>query len=967
MKFLKEIVHEILKQENFSPEQLTLVFPNRRAGLFFQKYLANSIEQPVWSPGIMSIADFIKSMTSLTVPDRLSLVYELYQTFVRVSGSKESFDKFYFWGETLLRDFDEIDKFLIDPRPLFSNLADLKDLEQATAYLNDRQKQLIKSFWNTFDKKFSKQQKDFLFIWKVLFKVYETFRTTLFNKSQAYDGMIYRKIAEEMQKGSFADPFQNVIFAGFNALSPAEETIITWYIRNRKAKIYWDADDHYLKNDRQEAGAFMRNIMATNDVLTKTFKKNYGNRFKNPQGKKIILIGTPLKTGQAQVASSLLQNLNKVDSEIVSEDQTALVLPDEQLLFPVLNALPHSVKKVNITMGFPLKHSLVYSFIENLIKLQMTRAKRGSVFHYQPVLALLRHPFISGIDAVHIRKVVDNIHANNKIYIPAGEISGDKELLKQIFTGIGHVTDLIAHIRILLVKIAGTGLDSLQQEFLMHFYATLNKLSDFIITKGVKLNEESFLKLFRQLVSVDKLPFEGEPLEGLQVMGAMETRNLDFDRIIVFSVNDGILPPARPAASFIPYNLRQAFELPVFDHQEAMYAYIFYRMIQRAKEVYLIYDTSEDHGHSGEVSRFVKQLEFELRHVLKIEHKIVSPPVPAYSSRTLSVTKTESMIRKLDRYTDQNGENRKWMTPSALNTYQECHLRFYFRYILGLSEEDEVQESIDPILFGKIFHTTMELAYKTHDKDGYREVLKEHIEKIKKNIDAIIAHAFRIHIDQGNTQNKFDFSGQNIIIREIGKKMARKLLDYDLNYAPFEILGLEKDPGLDNRLKIEINREGKKINVNIGGTIDRIDKRGEVVRILDYKTGIDKKDFYDIHSLFSLAGDEKTNTNRNKAAFQTFLYGLIYKRAVPEFKGKVEAGLFNVREIYSKNFNYLLVQKQEKSKKIIDDISPYLPDFEEELKKLLEEIFSFKGSFSQTDDESKCRFCTFKDLCRRGT
>ncbi len=966
MKFLKEIVNELLNRENISLDSLTMVFPNRRAGLFFQKYLTERIEQPVWSPGIMSIVDFIKTMTPLTVPDRLSLVFELYQTFTRTSGAKESFDKFYFWGETLLRDFDEIDKFLVNPMPLFRNLADLKDLENATSYLNDRQKQLIKSFWNTFDKKISKQQKDFISVWNVLYKVYESYRSGLFDKHMAYEGMIYRKVAEEMQKGSFADPYQTVIFAGFNALSPAEETIITWYVQNRNAKVYWDADDYYLKNDRQEAGMFMRKIMSSNDVLAGTFKNAYGNRFKKTANKKITLIGTPLRTGQAQVASSLLSGLSKTASLSDTEDQTALVLPDEQLLFPVLNALPHTVKKVNITMGFPLRHSLVYSFIENLIKLQMTRAGGGDIFHYQPVIALLQHPFISGIEAGHIHEVIDKIHANNKIYIPSGEIAGEVKLLRQIFIATGTIPELINYIRILLVKFAESGKDTLQQEFLLHFYAILNRLKDFIETTKLKLDEESFLKLFRQLVNVNKLPFEGEPLEGLQVMGAMETRNLDFDRIIIFSMNEGIFPPSRPAASFIPYNLRQAFELPVFDHQEAMYAYIFYRMIQRAGEIYLIYDTSEHHGLTGEVSRFVKQLQFELKNILKVESKIVAPPIPAYSVRNLSVLKNPSMVRKLDRYINQKGNDEYCLSPSALNTYQECNLRFYFRYILGLSEEDEVQEGMDPVLFGKIFHKTMELAYKNHNIDGNRKVLPGHIVKIKKNIGGFVEEAFRYHFDQGKAHDHFDFYGQNIIIREIVKKMALKLLDYDLKYAPFEILGLEKDPGRGNPLKIEINRHGEKINVNIGGTIDRIDKRGKVVRILDYKTGRDKKEFQDIHSLFHLSGEEKTNSERNKAAFQTFLYGMIYKYTVPEFEGKIEAGLFNVREIYKKDFNYLLIEKQGKSKKIVDDITPYLPAFEKELKKLLEEIFSFEGTYYQTDDENKCKYCAYRDLCRKG-
>ncbi len=965
MKFLEEIAKEILDMKDVRLDRLTVVFPNRRAGLFFQKYLAAGIEKPIWSPQVMNIVDFIKSMTNLLVPDRMNLVYELYKTFTQSAGSKEPFDNFYFWGETLLRDFDEMDKFLVDPAPLFSNLADIKDIEQVIAYLTDEQQKLIRSFWGTFDKSRSKQQKDFLSVWNILHQVYDNFRTNLENKALAYDGMIYRKVAEEMQAGSYEDPYQTVVFAGFNALSPAEETIITWYVQHTNAQIFWDADDYYLKDSGQEAGHFMREIQASNDVLSNTFKKSYGNRFKVPEGKKITLIGTPLKTGQAQVASGLLDKLKHETGNEFSEEQTALILPDEQLLFPVLNALPESIDKVNITMGFPLKHSLVYGFVENLIELQMTKADKGHVFHYKPVLALLQHPFITYLEINHVKAVIENIKSFNKIYVSAEEIARNHELLTQVFIAQKDVQTMIEYIRHLLIKLSETDPGPLQQEFLIHYYTLFNKLNDFITTTNLLLNEQSFLKLFRQLLLIYKLPFEGEPLEGLQVMGAMETRNLDFNHVIVFSVNDGVLPPARPAASFIPYGLRRAFNLPVFDDQQSMYAYLFYRMIQRAKHVYLIYDTTDNNGLSGDISRFVKQMEFELKTNLQIDHKIISPPVPAYPERNLTITRNREMIRRLDRYTDQNQEGDKWLTPSALNTYQECNLRFYYRYILGLDEQEEVQEDMDPILFGQIFHSVMELAYAGYNRDGNRLVQATDVKQIQNELDTITEQAFMLYLNKGKHEEKFVFSGQHIIIREIVKKMAAKVLDYDSKYAPFEILGLEVDPNKQNRMFLAINRDNQKINVRIGGIIDRIDKRGDVIRILDYKTGMDKRFFSDIDSLFYMG--EKNNSSRNKAAFQTFLYSLIYKHAVPVFNGKIEAGIVCVRELYQKDFHYLLKGHPDGGNKsyLIDDLVPHLQSFEHKLQELLEEIFSFDGYFYQTEDVKKCRFCPFKELCRR--
>lgn len=964
MKFLEEIAKEILNIKDVRLDQLTIVFPNRRAGLFFQKYLAEEIDKPIWSPRVMNIVDFIKSTTNLIVPDRMNLVYELYKVFTKASGSKEPFDNFYFWGETLLRDFDEIDKFLVDPASLLSNLADIKDIEQLATYLSEDQQKLIHSFWGAFNNKHSKQQKNFLSIWNILHQVYKRFRTDLDDRTLAYDGMIYRKVAEEMQAGSFKDPYHTVVFAGFNALSLSEEKIITWYVQNRNARVFWDADDYYLKDSGQEAGRFMREIQTRNDALSKTFKKSYGNRFTVPDGKKITLIGTPLKTGQAQVASGLLDNIKRKTGQDFSEEQTALILPDEKLLFPVLNALPESIDKVNITMGFPLKHSLVYGFVENLIELQMTKANNGHVFHYKPVLAILQHPFITYLDIDHVETVIDKIKSHNKIYVSVKEIHGDHELLKQIFMAQENVQAMIEYIRHLLIKLSETDPGPLQEEFLIHYYTLFNRLNDFINKSNLVLNEQSFLKLFRQLLMVYKLPFEGEPLEGLQIMGAMETRNLDFDQVIVFSVNDGILPPARPAASFIPFGLRRAFNLPVFDEQQAMYAYLFYRMIQRARKVYLIYDTTDDKGMSGDISRFVKQMEFELKTTLQIDHQIVSPPVPAYAERNLIITKNREMIMRLNRYTTQNQQNDKWLTPSALNTYQECNLRFYYRYILGLDEREEVQEDMDPILFGQIFHSVMELAYTPHNREGNRLVKASDVSQIKKQLNSITEQAFMLYLDKGKHEKSYKFSGQHIIIREIVKKMAGKVLDYDLKYAPFEILGLEVDPGKQNRMDLSINRNNQQINVRIGGFIDRIDRRGDVIRILDYKTGIDKRTFGDIDSLFHIG--ENPNPTRNKAAFQTFLYGLIYKHAYPAFNGKIEAGIIGVRELYQKKFTYLLSGRPDGNKSyLIEDITPYLQSFEDKLQELLEEIFSFEGHFYQTEDVKKCRFCPFKELCKR--
>lgn len=942
MKFLEEIVEAVLNQHADSTDEITIVFPNRRAGLFFQKYLAAKITKPIWSPKIVSIEDFIKGLSPLKSADKLELIFELYKVFRKLNKSDEEFDRFFYWGNIMLQDFDELDKFLVDPDLLFKNLAHVKNIENSLDYLQEDQKKLINDFWKSFGEKLSSHQKGFLAIWDNLLQTYHQFKTILSEKGIAYNGMIYRNVAQDLQNGELGSDIEKVIFAGFNALSKSEESIITWFVKEVKGEVYWDADDYYLQDNKQEAGKFLREMKFGNQVLRKSFKESYGNAFSESK-KKIEVISVASDVGQAQHASFLLDSVGQLD------ENTALVLPNNELLFPLLHALPPGVEKLNITMGYPLASSTIYGFLDALIDLQL-RAEGKSVFHFRSVLSVLRHPVMAGIKDDQIIKIEKDINQNNTIWIFRKIFDVDHLVLNLIFNESGE------HISIYLMEIlrflAEENDDEVEREFFFQFYTLLNRLNEFIQNNSLKISKQAFQKLFRQMVQAERLPFEGEPLLGLQLMGILETRNLDFENIIVLSMNETLIPPAPKNTSFIPYSIRKVFDLPFVDHQDAMYAYIFYRLVQRAENIFFIYNATEETGKSGEVSRFVRQLEHETD--LNIIHKTVSSEVTIEDPHVISIWKNEQILESLYRFTSEKKFEKRF-TPTALNTYLDCKLKFYFKYVLELYEQEEISEEVDPMVFGNILHHVMEELYLPFDVEGKRTVNPDDIPDMEKKVTEAIEKEFSKQF--GSEDPHFKFEGQNLLAREIIQKMVVKVLKFDKQRTPFKILGVEADDKKGYVLNLKIEIDGESVAIGMKGIIDRIEQKDDIIRIVDYKTGKDDKNFLDILSLF-----DTENKQRNKAVFQTFFYGLLYLNSPyghDEFP--IQASLFNIRDLFKSDFSPLIQCK----KNDVYDIRIYLEEFRTLLNALLEEIFDKEISFTQTDDEKKCGYCPYVGICNK--
>lgn len=948
--FLEEIVAELTKSKA-DLAHTTVVFPNKRAGLFFRKYLSKHLKHSSVSPNIYSLEEFILGFSDSTQADQLSLIFDLFEVYKKINPGAESFDRFYYWGEMLLRDFEDIDQHLVDPRQIFQGVKDQKELEEKFRFLDPEHIKIIQSFWSSFLPKASSQQMQFLRLWEVLQQVYTTFKDRLKAKDQGYKGMIYREVLSFLDLKVKSWDKGKLIFAGFNALTKVEEEIIKYFVRETKALLYWDYDKYYLEEQLQEAGQFLRKYK--NDTLLGDSFDKSGSEYFSKIDKDINAIGVPLKVGQAKVTGKLL-----TDEEGLNDERTVVVLADEGLLFPLLNSIPPNIGDVNVTMGFPLRHTPLYSLLQSLLELQQNLRESSDgkfYFYYRHVLAVIRHPYIFENYREESVQVSDQIEKFNKVYVSGDWLKEFQDFFGEIFVKINE-SRLPVYIEDLLEKIIGGESDSLEKEYIHHFLNQLRRLSDLVSERNVKLEMEVFLRLFRQIIQNIRLPFSGEPLKGLQVMGILETRNLDFDNVIVLSMNEGSWPVENRSSSFIPFNIRKAFELPTFDQQESIYAYLFYRLIQRSKRVWFLYNTEEDFNLRGEISRYVRQLEAETDH--RVRHKLLTIPVNICPPQPIVIKKDDEVLNALNQFTI-SVENPRRLTPSALNIYLDCRLKFYYRYIAKLYEPEEVKEEIDPGSFGNILHLTMELLYGNFtEKNGNPLVTKKDIPELREELPAIVEEAFRKHYGLVSKQD-FKFEGRNIIARSIILKFANAILDKDSVYVPFDVIGLEagEREGFSLELPIDL-----KTTVALKGIIDRVDLKDDVIRVIDYKTGKDEKKADDIRSLF-----DRSDKKRNKAAMQVLYYALMFRKAYPEMDYPITPGIFNSRELFSQEFDVKLKMLNEKGRySQIWDARPLLADFESELSGLLREIFDPSVDFDQTDDVKKCRWCPYKGICHRG-
>lgn len=956
--FLKLVAADLYKHTKGNLAHTAVVFPNKRAGLFFNEYLAQESDSPIWSPAYVSISELFRSLSPWEVGDPVKLVCELYKIFRRETQSTETLDDFYFWGEMLISDFDDADKNKVDTDKLFSNLQDLRNIMDDYTFIDDEQEEAIRQFFQNFSiERRTALKERFISLWDVLGNIYKGFRESLASQNIAYEGMMYRHVIEHLDVDKL--PYEKYVFVGFNVLNKVEHTLFTQLKDAGKAVFYWDYDEFYMKENRQavthEAGEFIRrNLRDFPSPLS-------GELFKNlSKPKEVHYIASSTENAQARYLPQWIRN-----NLTTPEKETAVVLCNEALLQPVLHSLPAEVKHVNITMGFPLSQTPVYSFLIALLELHTHGFNfKSGRYTFQSVVTLLKHPYTRQLTG-QAELLEKELTRNNRFYPLPGELGKD-EFLTQLFTPLSGNLNLCIRLSETLQQVAGIyqantsgtedtdAFNQLYRESLFKAYTTINRFRTLIEEDELTVQSETFRRLLVKVLSATNIPFHGEPAIGMQVMGVLETRNLDFRHLVLLSVNEGQLPKSGGDSSFIPYNLRKAFGMTTIEHKIAVYAYYFYRLLQRAERITLMYNTSSDGLNRGEWSRFMLQFLIEWPH--PITRQFLEAGQSPQGTSPITVEKTPDVMRRMQSLFDVRANPKAKFSPSALNYYLDCPLKFYYRYVAGLSAPDEVSAEIDSATFGSIFHYAAEHIYKDLTTHG-KVINKEALETLLRNevkLQDYVDTAFKKLFFNVPQNEKPEYNGVQLINSAVIARYLKQLLQNDLRYAPFTFIASEME--VDE--PIDIQTPKGVIKSRIGGIIDRMDSKDGTLRIVDYKTGGDADTPPHVESLF--IPDKK----RSNYVFQTFLYAAIMCRKQPTMK--IAPALLYIHRAATETYSPVIqMGEPRKPKEAVEDFSKYEKEYRERLQGLLEEIFNPEKSFTQTEIIEKCTYCDFKALCKR--
>lgn len=937
------------------------VFPNRRAGIFFQHYISQLADKPLFSPQIITIDDCFQEATAFRSADRLSMLFRLFRLYQKLTRTEESFDSFVYWAEIILSDFNDIDKYLVDARQLFTNIKDLKEIDSLFDIFNEEQVKAIREFWIHFNPaNLSKTQVDFLTTWDILFPLYESFREELTAEGIAYEGMMQRALAVRLDSGEQIDWLDDrqFVFIGFNALNPCERKLMLSLQKRAQADFYWDYESAELQDPSNPASRFYKE----NTLL-------FPSRFTLPEAvheqlsdKQFELISLPSVVGQAKEVHYILDTLFPEGSDESAWLRTAVLLPDEHLLLPLLHSIPEQISRVNVTMGYPLHITSVAGLIDHIFELHKRKKCRDTHcrFYYQTVLNILNHQLMGLLCSKElIKTIIQKITNQNLIYVDA-RMFEDDPLLRSIFNPQMNTDILIASlldiIQQLVDRLAKAPVEAseyqLMKSFLYQYYITLNRMADLMAeqSESILMSQDTLTGLIRQLTASISIPFVGEPLNGLQIMGMLEARGLDFDTIIVCSFNEGVIPSKNAQNSFVPYHLRKGFQLPTYEHQDSISSYNFYRLLHRAQKIYFISDSRVDKGTGSEVSRYIHQLRFH--YGLQIPERNVVYDVTFPKPESLEIAKSPLLLEKLRRYMN-DGPNGKALSASSINTYITCPLQFYFRYLGELEQPDELSETVENNVFGNIFHQVMAALYEPYvgkivQEDDFKVLINN-----KDKINELIALAFAQHYFNLPKGQTIELEGNNLLIAKVIRKYVIQLLKKDSTRPPFRYIAGEK------YCKTKLSTLYG--DVRLHGVIDRIDEQEGSLHIMDYKTGRGQLSFRNWDEVFS---HELEYSKRPTYVLQTFLYGLLYKEVSDSTN--LTPGICYIKNIFRDDFSTTLQMKSSRTENfIVDNYFDFEDDFIIALTQCVEEIFNPELSFTQTACEQNCIYCEYKSICRR--
>ncbi|TVZ26366.1 PD-(D/E)XK nuclease superfamily protein [Gillisia sp. Hel_I_86] len=897
--FISQILEQLLSQEK-DISTLIFVLPSKRAGAYLRKELGNLVDRPIISPKVISIEEFSEKVSGLKAIDSVHTLFELYAVYKELTPKEqlEDFESFGNWAQTLIHDFNEIDRYLIDPMKIFSYLFEIQDKNHWS--LGENQTDIVKNY---------------LTFWKKLPEYYSLLKRNLLSKSKGYQGLIYRHAAENIEEFAKLNA-ENYVFLGFNALNNAEQHIIQSMLAN-KARIFWDIDEVFLKDDNHDASLFIRQYHE-NWPYYKTNKFEFASNTYNTE-KEIEIIGVPKNIGQVKFVAETLSELTKDQL-----NSTALVLGDESLLLPMLNSIPPNIEDLNITMGYPLKYSVFSSFFEKLFEIYQIENNK---IYYKDVIAVLNSPLVIKATNFGSEKVINKIKTENLLYLSKQQIEGffpaeHLELISTCFHDVKlkpaqvlqRFEIIIQHFKALLNKDE----DSLSLEFLYHYHLVVQRLTELITEFPHFTSLVSLLQYFRELSSQQSLDFQGKPFQGLQLMGMLETRGLDFETIILTSVNEGILPAGKSNNSFIPYDLKKTFNLPTYKEKDAIYTYHFYHLLHRAKKIYLLHDTDTESQMGSEKSRFLLQLLHEQQPAHKITTSIISPEVPVVNNELQKIQKTPEILEKLMQLAGRG------FSPSALTTYIRNPLDFYKQYILGIRDNEEVEETVAYNTLGTVVHDTLEAFYKPFIGKPLR------IEKLK---DLKKSTAKEVKVQFEKTYSKAPLNlGKNLLIFEVAKR-------YVINFLNMEIKQLEAGKNIivkevESDLSLALSITGLDFPVHVRGKVDRVDLLDGVLRIVDYKTGKVTQNQLEIADWDLLT----TDYDKYSKPFQVLTYATMLLNST-ENNGEVEAGVISFKNLKEGFMKFSLKEKQAgkpiKNSKITEEI---LNDFHKQLSQLILEI-----------------------------
>ncbi|MCR4583371.1 MAG: PD-(D/E)XK nuclease family protein, partial [Prevotella sp.] len=816
--FLEYVADDLLRKYGTNLSRIAVVFPNKRAALFLNDYLAQAAGRPLWSPSYLTISDLFRQHSPRCVADPIKLVCDLHKCFVEATGIDETLDRFYGWGQLLLSDFDDVDKNMAPADKVFANLSDIHEMDDDT-YLTPEQREAIHRFFSNFSvENNSELKRRFLSIWRHIGDIYHRFNERLEQQQLAYEGALYRQVAEDEHIHFQYDLY---IFVGFNMLQQVEQRLFTRLKSEGKARFYWDFDRYYLST---EAGHFIAQYLDRFPNELDNRSEELYNQFSQPR--QLTYISAPTENIQAHYVSDWLQG----EGRLAAGRRTAVVLCNEQMLQTVIHCLPPEVDKVNITTGYPLSQSPVSSFVTHLVALRTSGyAVQSGHYRLHYVNKLLRHPYAHFVSP-QSQQLCDQLNQQKVYYPDAALLCADDGLTLLFGQGPWQSNaELLAWIGSLLKLLALSDTDDpLYQESVFRMYTLINRLHDLVEAADLVVDIITLQRLIAQLISSSSIPFHGEPAEGLQIMGVLETRNLDFEHVVLLSCNEGNVPKGVNDTSFIPHSLRKAYGLTTIDHKVSIYAYYFHRLLQRAADVTLLYNNATADGQTGEMSRFMLQLMVESPH--SIRQQTLQAGQTRYLRIPAAIEKTPAVIEQLRQHFDKACQQprprpRPLLTPTAINRYMRCQLSFFYRYACGLTDLDENEEEIiDNRIFGNIFHRAAQLTYKpltsvsTHiSKEGIQRLLHERV-----GIERAVDQAFKEELFQirDATRPLPPFDGMQLINREVIIRYVRQLLEIDLRLAPFTILGLEYPVLTD----YTVNSGNCSFETAIGGTIDRLDR-----------------------------------------------------------------------------------------------------------------------------------------------